>query len=530
MTTMLLQGGTVLVHRAGDEVEAVRADVLVRDGKIDKVEAGIKLDGPHEVLDCTHKLIAPGFVDTHHHLWQTQLKGIHADQSLLEYMPCGNMGASVYTPDDVFYGELAGALEALDGGITTVLDYSHVNYSPEHVFAAIQGSQASGVRSVYGYTPSSRVKGLVQGNVEMLDFLEPWVMETFNKLAKTPLGPRMELGFAFDGFFLPPQMLKSIFDQVYAAPTLRVFSAHDNSTSMWHNKPSNYGYMKQHDLLDPKGKTYTVLVHSTSLMKHPAADLQRDKIFVSITPASELSMGMGTPVPVALNREHDAHASQFSIGVDCQSISEAFIPGQLRSQLYAVRQYTHAKADAEDKWYASMDRKYGHFPGVLDAFNLATLGGARALGMENEVGRIMPGYNADLVVWDTRSPSMLAVAEENPVAAIILHSQEGDVFGVLVDGIVRKWGGKLKPTEVDAPQGLVAGYKPPVQGKLTWDQLVDHILESRKRLMALLNKVDMAKTSEGFVVGAHLNQSGLIDPVENKKYARISGHRYNSLQ
>ena len=82
--------------------------------------------------DCTDKIISPGLVDTHHHAWQSLLKGRHADQMLMQYLPEGNFTSSMHSPEDTFWGQLAGCMEMIDCGTTSVVDFSHINYSPEH--------------------------------------------------------------------------------------------------------------------------------------------------------------------------------------------------------------------------------------------------------------------------------------------------------------------------------------------------------------------------------------------------------------
>jgi len=100
--TILLKNGIVLSHGADDHVTALHnTDVLIEGNKIVKI--GKSLASADETIDCTHKIISPGFVDTHHHMWQTQLKGRHADETLLQYMISGEhplVTASHVSPTD----------------------------------------------------------------------------------------------------------------------------------------------------------------------------------------------------------------------------------------------------------------------------------------------------------------------------------------------------------------------------------------------------------------------------------------------
>lgn len=124
---MVLKGGKVLVHDANDNIQVLEADVLIENNLIAKISPDIDDVADAEVIDCHMKIISPGFVDTHHHLWQTQLKGRHANELLLEYMASGNLQSSNYTREDLYWGQLGGCLEAINAGTTTVVDHSHVN-------------------------------------------------------------------------------------------------------------------------------------------------------------------------------------------------------------------------------------------------------------------------------------------------------------------------------------------------------------------------------------------------------------------
>ena len=94
----------------------------------------------------------PGFVDTHRHTWQTPVRGVLPSCTLDQYFAgmLDNIGIQ-YRADDVYIANLMGALEALNGGITTLLDWSHINNSPEHSDAAIHGLAESGIRAIYGH-------------------------------------------------------------------------------------------------------------------------------------------------------------------------------------------------------------------------------------------------------------------------------------------------------------------------------------------------------------------------------------------
>ena len=83
---LLLKGGTVLIHDDNDRVSPVKADILVQGNRITKIESAIEPPTGSEVLDCTNKIISPGFVDTHHHVWESPMKGLFGDMAFIPYM------------------------------------------------------------------------------------------------------------------------------------------------------------------------------------------------------------------------------------------------------------------------------------------------------------------------------------------------------------------------------------------------------------------------------------------------------------
>ncbi len=151
---LLLRGGLV-IDTAPHPVVHPHTDVLVEAGRIAAVGRDLPLDDSDtglEVIDARTMVVLPGFVDAHRHLWQGVLRSAAVDASLDGYFSrvLGDL-AGRFTPADVHTGNLLGALDCLDSGITTVQDFSHVQYSPEHTAAAVEALWEAGIRAVFGY-------------------------------------------------------------------------------------------------------------------------------------------------------------------------------------------------------------------------------------------------------------------------------------------------------------------------------------------------------------------------------------------
>jgi 5-methylthioadenosine/S-adenosylhomocysteine deaminase len=122
-----------------------RADVLVEDGRIAAVGPDLEAPEGVEIIDASRAIVMPGFVDTHRHTWQAQLRTIACDWTLGQYMTGLHSGLSGhFRPEDTYIGNLLGTVEALDSGITTLLDWSHNLATPEHADAAVEGLKESG--------------------------------------------------------------------------------------------------------------------------------------------------------------------------------------------------------------------------------------------------------------------------------------------------------------------------------------------------------------------------------------------------
>ena len=145
---LLIRNGFV-VSMDPDVGDIPNGDLLVEDGTIIEIGRGLAASKRRR---STRGMIMPGFVDTHRHTWQTPVRGVLPCCTLDEYFAAmlGNVGGH-YRPEDVLIANHAGASSALNSGVTTLLDWSHISNTPEHSDAAIQGLRDAGIRAVYAH-------------------------------------------------------------------------------------------------------------------------------------------------------------------------------------------------------------------------------------------------------------------------------------------------------------------------------------------------------------------------------------------
>ncbi|KAJ9298986.1 hypothetical protein DTO271G3_3228 [Paecilomyces variotii] len=446
--TILLKGGNLLVHE-GTRVQVLKGyDLLIEGKEIRKIAKGITAPAGTRVVDCANKIVSPGFIDTHHHLWQSQLKGRHADHSFIDYMVHGNLHSYNYKPDDIYWGQLAGCLESLDGGVTTVVDHAHMTYSADHASAAINASASSGLRTFFCYSAIPRVKEWSSTKLEYDEELFPeWWHTQLDSLARSqPFGDgRVYLGLAFDSWTLPKKEIVDLWTKCRKS-RIKLFTTHyvGNATG---------------------GKFLDVLLsHVTGAPDEVYKIIRENGAFVSSTPDTELQMGLGYPVAF-----RDDIKSNASLGVDCHSNNSGDIMTQIRVGMQTARAVENEKR-VRNGGHPAVDIK------VEEAFNLGTIQGAKAVGLENQIGSLSEGKLADIVIFETRSPAMVCAAEENPLAALVQHASVRDIDMVIVDGKIRKENKNLVPLEVQGAPKFGSGKQ------IRWEDVVEEVLTSREAI------------------------------------------------
>lgn len=241
-----------------------------------------------------------------------------------------------------------------------------------------------------------------------------------------------------------------------------------------------------------------IISHANNLSDSDAKKLSDVNAAVSSTPDTEIQMGLGYPVCF-----RDDTSAISSLGIDCHSNNGSSIVNQMRLGMQAERGIRNQVLVEAGKAPKSLSVS------VQDVFRLGTIGGAKAIGMQDQLGSLEEGKLADIVIFDGLSPGMICAAEEDPVAAIVLHSSIADIETVIVDGRVVKQQGNLVPVELDLS---LADFKP-AKAQLKWSDVAKELLQSRQRVIEAGKKSwggDLEKALGGVMKAFYIDPSNVV--------------------
>ncbi|KAG8857649.1 hypothetical protein FRB96_005667 [Tulasnella sp. 330] len=451
----LLRNGTVVTCLA-DQQQPVHfvADVLIQNGVISSIsrkgERPATVPYGCRIIDATNKLICPGFVDTHRHVWEAAYKWM-GDWTLMEYVAkCVMLLPPLIQKDDAYASQLLGCLEALNAGVTSVVDHCHLTTSPGVVDSMLEATRKSGIRSFFCYT---RWDEFPSGSNR-----KAWQMQQLKDLATNGTGSdRITLGIGIDGtteaFFT--EMRDDIWPFLHEHD-IDIISTHFVG-SLSGIGPDAVNQFSTRGLLDRP----ILFVHANSLSKADCELINSSKSGISSNPEIELAMSHGDPVAMFA----DSQGVRVGLGVDCSSVVGSDMFSVMRFALQHQRGADHSKLAKDGKIALQLKHNTG------DVFRLATIGGARAIRRENIIGSIEVGKMADILLVDTLTPSMLG-AEVDPVQAIVLHATPSDISTVFVDGEI----------VVDKNQDPSSG----VFSRVNWNDVVCRTRESTKHIRGQL--------------------------------------------
>ncbi|CAK7280160.1 amidohydrolase family protein [Streptomyces sp. RM1] len=409
-------------------------DVLVRDGRIAAVgRVTEEQAGGARRIDARGRAVIPGMVDTHRHVWQGALAGSTGDASLMGYVGRVVQGiAPGYTPEDVYAGTLWGALQALHSGVTTIADWAHNVRSPEHTDANVRALRDSGVRAVFLHGgPGTDTAGFFGTGTHPDD-----ARRARDELFGTGADDRVRMGLALRGPAFT-SIEATVEDFAYARDLGLPISVHVGMAGF----PGSVEALHRHGLLGPDVNH----AHANQLTERELGLIADSGGSVSVTASTEMLMALGTyPATGAALR----HGIAAGLGVDTTTSAGADLFGEMRLALAAERSRATREAVERDEAVAEvpLDQR--------DMLRLATVGGAHAWHLDDEIGTLTPGKRADIAVVDMRAPHLDGYGD--PVATLVLGAGPSDVETVLVGGDVVKDSGVLVGPHARTARELVA--------------------------------------------------------------------------
>jgi cytosine/adenosine deaminase-related metal-dependent hydrolase len=307
MSRTLIRGATVVTmdDRLGD---LAAADILVEGERIVAIRPGLEATAD-EVLDGSGRIVIPGLVNAHMHTWQTGLRGVAANWTLLEYFRWVHAGlATRFGPQDIYIATLVGALNQINCGTTTLVDWCHNNPTPEHTDAAVQALTESGIRAAFFHgSPKPDPK---PGEPHFSEVPHP--RREVERLMKGPFVGRdglLTLGLAILGPHYSTLDVAS-HDFRLSRELGLVASMHQGGGPA--KTPDGWARLIEAGLVGPGIN----IVHGNDLDDEALRRLVDLGVSFSLTPENEMTQGHGFPITGRLLRLGQAP----SLGVDLESV------------------------------------------------------------------------------------------------------------------------------------------------------------------------------------------------------------------
>ena len=379
---VVIKGGTVLsLDRAIGNV--VGADILIEGGIISEVGPSLRARNA-DVVDASDTIVMPGFVDAHRHVWQSLTRNLGAASD-------ADM-SSHFSPDDVYAATLVGLLQALEAGITTVVDWCDIADDVAHLEAALSAHADSGVRTV-----------LVASASDLTPSADVTTASASRDVVEAELG-EVEAGWA---------RARERGQRIHARAGTAGASG------------GEVAELGRRGLLGPH-----VTLHCSRLSDADLDAIAASSTAVALTPASDMAAGLGPP-PMQQLIDRGIRPG---LGVGDERLS----PGDVFTQMRAVISVQHATS-----FELRLAGKGGapNLLGTRDVIRHATIDGARAAGLSSITGSLSPGKRADVIVLRADRPNIAPV--NDPIGAVVWGMDTSNVDWVFVGGTSRVENGEL---------------------------------------------------------------------------------------
>ncbi|NKB47826.1 MAG: amidohydrolase family protein [Alphaproteobacteria bacterium] len=431
MSIVLLKGGSVVTMDPAIP-NMPRGDILIEDDKIAAVGADINANDETQVIDASGMIVMPGLVNAHMHTWQTGLRGLAGNWTVLNYLRAMHAGlATFFRPDDIQIANLVGALNQIDCGVTTLVDWHHNNPTADHSDAAIAGLDESGIRALFlhgsakpdpkpGQKPFSEIP-MPRAEVERLRRGRFSSDDGLMSMGLAVLGPQMSV----NEVVLEDFRLAREFDLIA--------SLHHSGAKM--TAPQGYENAAQEELLSDKIN----IVHGNALSDDHLQLLVDHGATFAVTAEVEMQIAYGDPLTGRLR----VLGVPMAIGSDIECAYAPDMFAIMRTTLQAERHLHSVRHIAQT----------GEMPHPIplttgEALRWATMDGAKMAHLDHKIGSLTPGKQADVTLLRQADLNLAGVAD--PINGIVMHANPGNVDTVIIAGEIKKRNGQLKFDGIDA--------------------------------------------------------------------------------
>jgi len=414
----LIKGGAVITV---DSVLGTlpRADVLVRNGRIEGVGPDLATPGA-EVIDATDMIVMPGFVDTHYHMWSAIGRNFTADNGF-GYFPAKNATSKLYTADDFYNSVMLGLVELANAGITTVHNWSHNTRTPAHADAELRAHRDAMLRARYAY-----------GHIDQMPRNQALDFTDIDRVKREYFGG----GTASEGLLTFGVNLRGVsqsdeatYHQDMKAAMERGLPVAIHASQAPPNTVDAEDYERR-GWLGPK----LLVCHYIPARDIDAEILARTRTPLSFATLSEFRLGLAGDPRVALLRMRKAGVV-VSLSFDATSIAPP--------NMFETMRFTW---NMGIPWKGTPSESLPPV-GYRDVIEMATLNGAKALGIGDVTGSLAVGKRADIILIRANDINVAPMA--NIETTVVQSASPANVDTVLVDGRIVKRQGKLVAYDVE---------------------------------------------------------------------------------
>lgn len=411
-----------------DGALAIKGDKIIAVGNSEDVLK--EYSNAKRTIDAKGKVIFPGFINTHNHLFQTLLKGIGDDMDLSQWLNDMMFPAAIYlTEEDTYVAAMQGCMEGIHSGITTMVDYMHTHNRPGLMDGIIKAYKELGVRGIIGRgcMDTGTQFGSKQELMETVESVEKDLRRLFEEHHNTENGRIMITVAPSSMWSNSKEMLEMLWNVVNEYNAL--FTVHISETPFARKATEIVHGKTDTELLLDFGITgpNVLAVHCVHVTDEDIEMLKKYDIKVSHNVISNMYLASGVaPVPKMLEK-----GITVSLGLDGAASNNA----QDMIELMKITALQH-KVNTLDPLSISAEK-------VLE---MATIDGARSLGLEDEIGSIEVGKKADIVIFNPLlNPKSIPM--HNPVSTLVYSSSMENIEGVIVDGNIIMENSKILSVE-----------------------------------------------------------------------------------